>query len=275
MPEFTTAECKTERSALIFAQADQDFVAVLSAAFRANNIRTVQVNLLSKGLSILYQRPSSASPPNLVIILDGLSGLNRLTIAKAVRGLPGLSNLPIIFLGDTPVQFTRCATFTFPVEVEEVCQRAMTDPDTWPTTMTETSTSPSQDTTIPIANVADHSTTKAERMVFDPTPLRRFNTQGPEIRNKILAILRRNLLRARSEFPRLLSPMDFLSLENEAHKLTGSSGSIGAAELSHACAELEQFAHNGDQLNCRSTVAAVVMAIERLTERLAVEYPEV
>lgn len=71
--------------------------------------------------------------------------------------------------------------------------------------------------------------------VFDPEPLRRLESGSPGISKAVIEVYRRDLRAFMEAAPAILRGGDAEVMRRAAHKLKGSSGSIGAREL-QACA---------------------------------------
>ena len=67
----------------------------------------------------------------------------------------------------------------------------------------------------------------------------------------------------------LLEQGDHASAERSAHRMKGSSGMVGATELAHACAALEQAAHADDIAAARAAMVVLEAAFGRLETYLA------
>jgi CheY-like chemotaxis protein/HPt (histidine-containing phosphotransfer) domain-containing protein len=105
--------------------------------------------------------------------------------------------------------------------------------------------------------------------VFDPQPIRQVEAQSPGIGCQLLGILSADLAPAGDAFRNHLSAAAWGPLAQAAHKLRGTSGSLGAMELFQACSDLEQAARHGDPAACARTVAAAIDAIARLQPLLS------
>jgi CheY-like chemotaxis protein/HPt (histidine-containing phosphotransfer) domain-containing protein len=101
-------------------------------------------------------------------------------------------------------------------------------------------------------------------VVFDPTPLRTIDSGTPGVGRQLADILLADLPRAQTSFQQLLADGALGDLGREAHKLKGTSGSLGAMELYQTCCDLEQAARRQDDPACRQRVADALLAIARL-----------
>ena len=110
--------------------------------------------------------------------------------------------------------------------------------------------------------------------VFDPTPLRQIDEDVPGTSHLIVAILRKDLAYAEQAFPALIAADDLGALAKAAHKLKGSSGSVGALEVSQACSQLEVAAKAGERAALAPAHATVIAAVLRLRPELALAFPE-
>jgi CheY-like chemotaxis protein/HPt (histidine-containing phosphotransfer) domain-containing protein len=111
--------------------------------------------------------------------------------------------------------------------------------------------------------------TPASSVVFDPEPLRSIDAQSPGTARQLAGILHADLTPAGASFQRLLASGSWDQLGKTAHKLRGTSGSLGAMELYQTCSVLEQAARTGDPAACALTVAEAIAAIDRLRPVLA------
>jgi HPt (histidine-containing phosphotransfer) domain-containing protein len=66
-----------------------------------------------------------------------------------------------------------------------------------------------------------------------------------------------------------LERKDLTSLGRIAHKLKGTSGSLGAMDLHQACSDLDRVARNQDEAACAQAVPVVLQVVDRLRPILA------
>jgi CheY-like chemotaxis protein/HPt (histidine-containing phosphotransfer) domain-containing protein len=104
--------------------------------------------------------------------------------------------------------------------------------------------------------------------IFDPGPLLRIEQDAPGSSREILAIISKDLLQAQVDLPRLLAADNLDALSRTGHRLKGATGSVGATECAHACADLERTAKAGDLAGSRHACEAIATSINRLTERI-------
>jgi CheY-like chemotaxis protein/HPt (histidine-containing phosphotransfer) domain-containing protein len=128
MPDPATA---SGRPILVLAPADDACAAALIPALRQAGHEPTLVNQVSQGLGLLCRRPAGVPLPGLVIIVDGLSGLGGPAIAKAVRGLPDLTSLPILLLGEAASNLPFCTALPHPLDVAAVCRLAACEAAAW------------------------------------------------------------------------------------------------------------------------------------------------
>lgn len=239
----------TGRTVLVFAPPEATATTALMEALQGVQAGPELVNQVALGLGRLCHRPPGVPPPTAVIILGAMSGLPVSAIARAVRGLPGLSEVPLIITSDAPLDLPRCATCAPPVDTAAICRLATTDAAAWP--------------------APGAAASPAGEEVFDPVPLRRFDQMSPGTSRDVILALRKDLQLTTERIPGLLAIGDLDALAKVAHKLKGSSGSVGAVELARLCSQLERVAKAGDAAASRSAAEAVPPAIARLEERLS------
>lgn len=127
----TNASTPVGRTALVFAPAGHPDASILIQALQGAAIGAVLATRASQGLSLLCNRPTQVQPA-VVIILGGLPGLSGPAIGKAVRSLPGLGEMPLIVVGEAPLDLPRCTVLTPPIDAASICRLAAVDPEAWP-----------------------------------------------------------------------------------------------------------------------------------------------
>lgn len=87
---------------------------------------------------------------------------------------------------------------------------------------------------------------QAEAVIFDPEPLRRLEAHTPGIRVAVLEVFIRDLRLFLERAPAVFAAGgDSETMRRAAHKLKGSSGSVGARELHRCALRLEEACRNG------------------------------
>lgn len=241
------------RRILVFAPANARRMD-LSAALHAAGLVIDLATTLSQGLGQLARRPACAAPPDAVIILEALGGLTPPAIAKAVRGLPGLAAMPIIVADHDPIAAPGIVTVQPPGDPPTICLLAASDPATW---VQPAFSAAAPATTPPITPDA----------IFDPRPLAKLERDVPGTSAEILAAMLDNLAQAAVDLPRLMAAHDLVAIGKLAHRIKGSTGSIGATQCADACAALECAARQ-DPTSCPQATLVATQAIDRLSVRL-------
>jgi CheY-like chemotaxis protein/HPt (histidine-containing phosphotransfer) domain-containing protein len=108
-----------------------------------------------------------------------------------------------------------------------------------------------------------------DEQLFNPTQLRLLEADTPGTSAMIIGLMLRDLQHCNIEFPNLLALPDLTPLAKAAHKLKGSSGSIGASHLMQACLALEHAARGGDRPASTTACDRAIVEIERLRQRLS------
>ena len=187
----------------------------------------------------------------IAIILDAQPGLPVTALATAFRGLPGRSGLPLILVADQAITPVKAMVLPPSVSATELARWAAMPSDQWPQTPTQAATTP------------------VTGEILDPQPLRAIDHASPGTGHKLAAILLADLPPFSQAIAQLLEGNDLTGLRRVAHKLAGSSGSLGAMQLHQACNALERVARNQDQAACAQAVPAALQAADRLYPILA------
>ncbi len=241
---------------LILAAADAAGATTLVSALEAQGRTCIHSAQLGQALVLLGRKPADGPDITLAIISTPITGLGVPAIAQALRSLPGRGQLPILVSGTPPAGLARCAAL--PGDPAAVCRLAAQDPAAWPVAPPP----PPAAATVPALPVLDSG------------PLRKLDAASPGALAEIAASMQQDLAEAATGIPRLLGgddpgqPLQLAALARLAHKLKGSSGSIGGAELSRCSAELEHAARAGEIERSRSAATTVLAALPRLQAAL-------
>jgi len=117
---------------------------------------------------------------------------------------------------------------------------------------------------VPMAVPTTAVATRTAVPVFDPHPIQKIDALDPGIGGQLIGILLGELPSTRDAFQRLLAEGAFDQLCQVAHKLKGTSGSLGAMELYQACSMVDQAARQADREAAGPAVATAIHAISNL-----------
>lgn len=247
----------TKGRVLIFAPANDATVMDLTAALESQGHPCIVCAQLGQGLVLLGRKPSTGPDITLVVVTAPLTGLGVPAIAAALRALPGRATVPILLAGAVPPGMARCAPL--PPDHAEVCRLAGLDPDFWP--LPAAITAPVQPAPVAPTGPA----------LLDPGPLQHLDRVAPGSLGQVAAAMIEDLDQAERELARLLVPdlpPQLPLMAKLAHKLKGSSGSVGGMELSRLCAELEHAARAGEAERSLTEIPRIQAAIPRLRAAL-------
>lgn len=104
----------------------------------------------------------------------------------------------------------------------------------------------------------------ATSAILDTQPILAIDHYTPGTGRMLAGILLADLSTFHEAVQQHLSRDDLAGLGRVAHKLKGSSGSLGAMELHEACGTLEQAARKQDRTACAQAIPATILACERL-----------
>jgi PAS domain S-box-containing protein len=107
--------------------------------------------------------------------------------------------------------------------------------------------------------------------LFDPMPLREMDAIDPGMATAIMVAFRRDLALFLSEAEHILGQGDLPTLRAKAHKIKGSSGSIGAKELHRIAHDLEMAGHAADGKRCSESLTAFLHAGRAFLDAITVE----
>ncbi|GDY12948.1 hypothetical protein LBMAG53_18260 [Planctomycetota bacterium] len=112
----------------------------------------------------------------------------------------------------------------------------------------------------PVATMRADADPGPDDEAFDPSFLRAIEASSPGLALPILESFRNGLEQAMSAIAQAFALFDLETVGKQAHKLKGSSGSVGATHI-HAIAEsLEQAARTRDSESCRLHAAKLIQS---------------
>lgn len=232
------------RTVLILASASHPLVLPLVAALAGLGIDGVHC---SQASSAFLGLSKPGRPVEQIILLDDLPGMALPVLARSLRSLPGHARLPMLADADPPLLLELCMMLARPLEVGAIATLVAQGPAAWPVS--------------PPAAAAAAS--------LDPVPLRRIERISPGTARELAAVVLRDLVAVRIDFPRWLADGDLGRLAGTAHRLRGSTGSVGAMETAGALSRLEHAARDGERGACGAAIDVVLQAIARVEPQLA------
>jgi HPt (histidine-containing phosphotransfer) domain-containing protein len=244
---------------LILALADNPLLVQLLAALSEQGLNVVSYSTPAQTFMHLVNSQSSDSSVSKCIILDPLARMAVGTIAASLRGLPRCNTLPLILVDTHATALPATLVFEPPGQVAEIVRFAAMPAQAWPTA----------DTGSVLGACTPPPDAGTSQAIFDRQRLMALDAKKPGTLSMLAGILLADLSPFRAEVTRHLAQGDLTTLGRVAHKLKGSSGSLGAMELHEACFALEMAARATDVEGCSRTATAVLSAVDRLSPILA------
>jgi len=116
---------------VIFAPCRDGMVNDLNHALTARSISVSIVTTVAEGLNVLGQLTQDLQSHMFVLLLGAIEGLHVLDIAKAIRGLPQCSAMPLIVIESLPHPLSRCRSIDVPIRAEHLECLLATNPSRW------------------------------------------------------------------------------------------------------------------------------------------------
>lgn len=174
-----------------------------------------------------------------IVILGDLPGMTVPTMVRALRGLPGRAEVPLLAEAD-PLP-DGCQALPRPIDAASLA-RLLLD---------------------------GRAAQEPQQVILDPLPLARIDRISPGTGRELALVVLADLGKAAEDFPRWLADGDLEHLGGTAHRLKGSTGSVGAMEVAAALGQLEHAARGGDRAASAPALEAVLQAIARVGPSLA------
>jgi hypothetical protein len=235
------------RVVLVVASAAHPLVQPLLAALSRLGVDGLHCSQASAAFLALSR---AARPVEQIVLLDDLPGMALPVLARSLRSLPGHARLPMLANTDPPLGLESCQTLPLPLDEGSIAALVAQGPAAWPASQ------PGADAVPAAASL-------------DPVPLRRIERISPGTARELATVVLRDLAAVCHDFPRWLAQGDFDQLAGTAHRLRGSTGSVGAMETAAALGRLERAARDGGRSSCQACLDMVLQAIARVEPQLA------
>jgi HPt (histidine-containing phosphotransfer) domain-containing protein len=222
-----------EPARILVVVADEGRRQAWCAALAAAGLRNEAV--AGAAQAVAAARWSGAPPPALLAVDASLPGMGPALLARALRSLPGLAELPVLVLGgDVPAGLGNCAAAGEPAAVAGMA-------------------------TILLSGGSDAPPLPVEP-VLDAAVVARVRSYGEPMFQQLVGQYLDELPQRLGEVAQAIARSDLSAARGIAHALKGSSGSLGMPLLWKACAGLENA--------CRDRVGAET-ALEEVRRRAA------